>query len=135
MFQSEVILEGAKVIRYHLPELLGAGAEEFDMRVAEVLNSGQPDAERAQQLLKLLAGSPATAEWLADFLSSGQLPDPRATDLELRSYYAPPAGQHSPPPTAKYVCPRGDFIWYQPMVGVPVPRCRTHPDMALLRVE
>src|SRR4051794_26657236 len=89
MYQSQMILEGARVIRHHLPELLGEDAEAFDDRVAALLNSGRDDEEAAQEVLALLSASGATSEWLADFLAFGVSLEKAAEGFETRTFFGP----------------------------------------------
>ena len=49
------------------------------------------------------------------------------------SAYSALAGIEQPLSAPKFRCPRGDYVWYRPGVGVPIPRCPTH-DCALERV-
>lgn len=133
MFQAADIVEGAKSIRPHLPVLLNEGAAELDEQLSDLLNSERDEEETALQVLGLLSEVPKAAEWLSDFLavksSSGEV----GSHLATRSFNPVP-GQHAPPKTDKYICPRGDFIWYRIAVGTTVPTCRTHPDMPLIKI-
>lgn len=116
MFKPEDVLEGARSIRPYLPELLGADFEQVDQQLADLLEQAKAGQQVDRQLLEILKSRPKTRNWTAEFLSSEQV---------SKGYQCPPgrAGAVSAP---KYICPEGDYIWYQRSAGTSAPACPTH---------
>jgi hypothetical protein len=115
-FPPEDVLEGARSIRFYLPDLLGSAAAECDRQLVALLTQAQQGESVDQAILKLLTRDPKTKQWLAEFLS------PKAT---AKGYDRLP-GSSGAIAAVKYVCPQGDYVWYQRSAGVSVPHCPTH---------
>ncbi|MFM7427783.1 MAG: hypothetical protein ACKO7W_22750 [Elainella sp.] len=119
-FTPEDILEGARTIRFFLPDLLGTEAEAVDQQLAELLGQAKAGQQADQQILEILKGHPETYRWIAEFLSSE--PDPKSPRLP---------GLPNAVSAPKYVCPEGDYSWFQRSIGIPVPSCPTHGKLTL----
>ncbi|NEP17059.1 MAG: hypothetical protein F6J97_09140 [Leptolyngbya sp. SIO4C1] len=120
-FQSDDILEGARSIRCHLPALLGDRAEAVDQEIARLLAQAQQGTAVDEPLLTLLKQQEATYFWIAEYLS----PQPAAKGFE------PLPGRGGAIAATKYVCPQGDYVWYQRTAGQSPPRCPTHGELIL----
>ncbi|MEB3292251.1 MAG: hypothetical protein VKJ24_03750 [Synechococcales bacterium] len=118
-FNPEDVLEGARSIRPFLPEKLGVAADEFDRQLADLLTQAQQGQSRDAQILTLLKSHPATYQWIKEFLAT------KPTD---KGYERLPGGSGAVS-AQKYVCPQGDYVWYQRSAGIPVPTCPTHGEL------
>lgn len=118
-FKPEDVLEGARSIRPYLPDLLGAAAAECDRQIANLLAQAQQDQSVNAQILTLLKSHPKTKQWLSEFL---------AAKASSKGYEQLP-GSSGAVSTQKYVCPQGDYVWYQRSAGIPVPTCPTHGEL------
>jgi len=146
--QPEAILKGARAIRPHLADLLGAEAEGVDRELGNLLAEAEQvgaeaegvdreldnllaEAEQGRKvaslILDLLARHDATRAWMREFLEGAEeaTAPPAAAPPGVRGY-SPPPGRADPIAAQKFVCPNGDFEWYRQRVGTPVPECPTH---------
>lgn len=128
------IVEVARTIRPFLAELVGPQeAPELDERIAGVLND-EPGGDAASKLRFLLEGTEATSAFTAEVL--GDAPDFRPPRFQVLTYRdpgsQPPPGNPQPVYAGKFACPRGDYVWFRPSVGTPIPACPTH-HLALVR--
>ena len=115
-FTPEDVLEGARTIRSVLPDLLGTEAEAVDQQLAELLGQAKTGQQVGQQILEILKSRPETRNWIAKFLSS---------EPESKGWQQLP-GMPNAISAPKYVCPEGDYIWFQRSVGMSVQTCPTH---------
>jgi hypothetical protein len=118
-FKPEDVLEGARSIRAFLPEQLGVAADECDRQLADLLAQAQQGQSVDTQILTLLKGHPQTRQWLSEFL---------AAKASSKGYEQLP-GSSGAVSAQKYVCPQGDYVWYQRSAGIPVPPCPTHGEL------
>lgn len=124
MYQPEAILKGARAIRPHLAELLGAEAEGVDRALARLLAEAEEGRKVDSNILDLLARRDATRVWMEEFLEGAE-GRTAAAPQRVRGY-SPPPGRADPIAAQRYVCPNGDYEWYRQRVGTPVPECPTH---------
>jgi hypothetical protein len=115
-FTPEDVLEGARTIRPFLSNLLQTEAEPVDQQLAHLLGQAKAGLQVDQQILEILESHPKTCRWIDEFLSSEQ----------VSKGYQPSPGKPGVVSTPKYVCPEGDYIWFQRSAGTPVPSCPTH---------
>jgi hypothetical protein len=118
-FKPEDVLEGARCIRPYLADLLGTAATECDRQLADLLAQAQQGQSVDPQILTLLKKNPKTLQWLKEFL---------ATRATAKGYEQLP-GSSGAISAQKYVCPLGDYVWYQRATGIPVPTCPTHGNL------
>ncbi|WP_448570224.1 hypothetical protein [Trichothermofontia sp.] len=120
MYDPEDILEAARTIRPYLGELLETEiADPIDTQLAELLTQSDTQTAIANNVLELLSAQDTTREWAFNFLQNQQQPE------HLRAW-SPLPGDMSIVNAAKYSCPHGDYVWYQPRVGIEPPACPTH---------
>ncbi|MCX4524093.1 MULTISPECIES: hypothetical protein [unclassified Streptomyces] len=133
---TEGVYQAARSVRPHLERLVGPRvAAERDREFAQAL-ADPPSEAGAARLLTLFGRSPATGDYLAAVLADA----PR---------YRPPYDRAEEEPEddarggealgdagfveaeSQWVCPRGDFRWFSPELGTPVPPCATpgHPPL------
>jgi hypothetical protein len=130
---EEGALEAARAIRPYLPRLVGPAADTLDRRIAELLNAARTEQVVAA-VCSLLNDNETTRDFLAEILSDAphyRPPSLQPGNLAGRSSggsgYKPLAGDFgSVLHVGKYVCPQGDYVWYRPAVGAPIPVCPTH---------
>ncbi len=129
---DEGVLQAARVIRSYLPILVGPAATDVDRQVAELLDASE-DKNSTAGLRSLLARDEATAAFLAEVLADA--PHFRPPDMQPQYLIPKTRGLKwealpgDPGPIVHagvYVCPHGDYTWYRPAVGVPVPLCPSH---------
>lgn len=126
-FDSEDVLECARSIRPYLLELLGAEAETVDRQLADLLALSTTRTPVTTKILELLKSHPKTRQWAAEFLAPQQM----SKGLELRGYQRLP-GSSAAVSAPKYVCPQGDYVWYQRSMGIAIPSCPSHPNLGQL---
>ena len=126
---DEGVLEAARAIRPYLDRLVESpdAAAELDRQLADELGNVSDPSATARRLRILLEQDEDTAWFVGRVLADA--PDHRPP------YYQPgyhtrgiasPRGDPMPIAAARYNCPvRGDYVWYRPDVGTPVPRCPT----------
>jgi hypothetical protein len=134
---DDALLEVARAIRPYLPSLVGPEAQELDARIAELLAAAQVDPKRCDALRTLMNSREATAAFADMVLADA----PAYRPPEWQPGYQRPQrrggeGMQLPPgdtgpvlPAGRYGCPHGDYVWYRPAVGVPIPRCPTHAQV------
>ena len=117
------IFEAARSIRPYLhiliPDEVVAGL--VDRELAQHLIQAQGGKPNANVILGILRGHEATRQWVAEFLEQRQPPE-----VTRAFSFQPPMGDLVPVAAGKYVCPLGDYTWYRPAAGTPVPPCPTH---------
>ncbi|OHV29151.1 MULTISPECIES: hypothetical protein [Pseudofrankia] len=124
------VAEAARAIRPYLDELIGPrAAAGLDRQLADTLLGPADPAERTRRLRDLLDTNPTTSRFLMEVLTD---PPHFRPPYQQPHYHHRTAGSGSPlgdpsPATAdRYTCPHGDYVWYRPDVGTPVPTCKTH---------
>ncbi|MGK7957189.1 MAG: hypothetical protein AB4063_18355 [Crocosphaera sp.] len=123
---SEDYLEAGRTIRSYLPDLLDSEqAKSMDAQLADLLNQSDQDVEN--QILEVLTSTEITRQWTVEFLESETLAEFKAYQPILGNPTQPISGM------IKYVCPYGDFVYYQRKEGETIPLCKTH-NCALERV-
>jgi len=126
---DEGVLEAARAIRPYLTGLVESpdAAAELDRQLADELGQVSDPSASAQRVRILLERHADTAWFLDKVLADA--PDYRPPSHQPGSRtrgIAPPAGHAMPIAAARYNCPVcGNYVWYRPDVGTPVPRCRT----------
>lgn len=119
LLQSDKILEGAREIRAYLPELLGDQAPAVDRDLAALLAQAQRGETVDDLLLRLLKDHEATYLWMGEYLSTRRV---------AKGFESLP-GRSGAIAAAKYICPEGDYVWYQRSTGQTIPRCPTHGEL------
>jgi hypothetical protein len=125
---DEELAEAARAIRPYLGELVGDAAARFDSEIADLLEAAGSGHDVMTRLWSLLTSTAATESWTAEVLSD-PLHRPPPLQSAVRRGYEPLPGVGAPVPASKYTCPHGDYIWYRPATGMPVPRCPTHDSV------
>ena len=123
------VLETGRAIRPYLPALVGPAADALDRQIAALLAEAAGRPQAASELRALLQRDEVTADFLTEVLVDS--PDYRPPDLQpgyVRTRGMQPlAGDVAPVlHSGKFVCPRGDYVWYRPASGTPLPACPTH---------
>jgi plasmid stabilization system protein ParE len=128
---EEGVWEAARTIRPHLHDLIGpTRAAELDRALADQLNAIGDHPAATATLRALLTGDEDTAWFLAEVVADApRFRPPYQQPLYVRR---DPDGRPNPAGTvdvvtaARFSCPHGDYTWYRPEVGSPVPVCPTH---------
>jgi hypothetical protein len=121
MYNSEDVLEAARVIQPYLPDLLGAEAATVDQALAALLAKAAAGEAVDNPILELLAERDATREWAQEFLID-KMPPP------VTRSYDPLAGSQSVINANTFVCEVPDCprIWHRPKAGIAPPLCPEH---------
>jgi hypothetical protein len=123
------VLEAARAIRPYLRELVGPAADELDRGIADLLNAG-PGEQVSVDVRSLLESDETTGDFLAEVLADAphyRPPKLQPGYVRRGGGYQALAGDVEPVlHTGKYACPHGDYVWYRPAVGTPIPPCPTH---------
>ena len=116
-------LDAARAIRSYLPELLGdpGTAATIDARLAELLQAAHDGRPVTDAVTDVLAERSATRNWAARFLERGCPPDVVGPERGVPG--GPPV---SVLPAPRFVCPSGDFAWWQRAAGIEPPSCPSH---------
>jgi hypothetical protein len=118
------VLEAARAIRPYLSDLVGpAKAGALDRRIADHLAG---PAVSVAELRSLLEEQEDTAWFLSRVLSDRPRYRPPYHQPAATRGIVSPAGDPALIEADRYSCPRGDYVWYRPEVGSPVPDCPTH---------
>jgi hypothetical protein len=127
---DEGVLEAARAIRPYLVDLIDApdAAAVLDRQLADELGRVSDPSASARRLRILLEQHEDTAWFLGRVLADA--PDHRPPYYQpgyvSRGGIASLAGDVMPIAAARYNCPVcGNYVWYRPDTGTPVPRCRT----------
>jgi hypothetical protein len=136
---DERIMEVARSIRPYLGDLVGARVTEVDQQVAVLLERGRAGDDVDATIIDLLNGSPGTRNWAASMLADPELRPPELQGITekvgTQPGYSGLANPHGGGvvSAAKFVCPvDGNYAWWRPAVGRPVPCCPDHPDRQLV---
>lgn len=120
MPKDESILRAASEIRILLKEVIPEHAEELDQCLSDRLNAAKRGESVTNKILQDLRRWPETREWLGKFLKDEELSVSRDAGFE------PPLGDPGVIGATQYVCPLGDYTWYQISAGSAVPKCPVH---------
>jgi hypothetical protein len=123
---DEAVWEAARSVRPYLNELVGAAAPDVDAALAELLTHAEADEHSEYRMRIVLESREETRIFLERVCEDAPTYRPPQVLSELTTRYSGMAGDSSPVRADKFACPHGDYVWYQPEVGVPVPRCPTH---------
>jgi hypothetical protein len=132
MNDDDGVRAAARTIRPYLAELIGAdGTRVLDEQLAALLNDTTDPAGSAARLRELLEEADDTTSW---FLHAVLADAPRyeppyqlARSRRERGMASPAGDPTNPVLAPRYSCPRGgDYVWYRPDIGTPIPECPTH---------
>jgi hypothetical protein len=127
------VLEAARAIRPYLGDLIGpAQASAIDDLIAREFNSPASLAETAGRLRVLLEEHEDTAWFLTRVLADPSLHRPPYVQQVRYRGIISPAGDPYLVAADRFACPRGDYAWYRPEIGTPIPVCPTH-HLTLIR--
>lgn len=125
MVDPEDVLEGARCIRPFLADLIEHEAGDVDDQLAKLLvTKDQPRRKTSERVLKVLRDRDATDKWIKQFLEIKAAQ--KSQSIQLHELFSPLPGDPRGVPAARFECPNGDYVWYRPSVGTPVPHCPTH---------
>jgi len=119
----------ARSIRPFLTDLAGQDAGLLDRQIADQLNSAASRAETVVALRALLEANEDTHWFLFEVLRDRPHHRPPYQQPRHRPRRGIPCPAGDPGPVLHagiYECPHGDYVWYRPEVGTPVPDCTTH---------
>lgn len=121
MYNSEDVIEAARIIQPYLPDLLGPEAPTVDRALVDLLAKVESGEAVDNQILEFLAERDATREWTRQFLTD-KMPPP-----VMRSY-DPLAGSVSKIDANAFACPEPNcnYVWYRPKAGIEAPLCPEH---------
>lgn len=118
----------ARRVRAYLPALVGQEEHPvIDAMISGLLNGhAGPDVEA--RLRAVFSQDPVLEMFLDAVLADEpRFRPPQVVDQLARTAgFSLLAGDHVPPATDRYCCPGGDFEWFCPGVGTPIPKCPTH---------
>jgi hypothetical protein len=120
---SELVLEAARAIRPYLATLCPGEAVVVDPDLARLLAAAAAGEDVRGPVLDRLRAQPATWQWWLEFARRGAPPDVTAG---AHRGYGELAGEGAPVAMPRFVCPRGDYVWYRRAVGHRPPVCPTH---------
>lgn len=122
------VLEAARAIRPYLENLVDepAVARNLDRRIAEQLTGQGDQAATASRLRALLEEHEDTAWFLSRVLTDRPRYRPPYQQPRDRRDIVSPAGDVGLIGADRYACPEGNFVWYRPDIGTPVPDCPDH---------
>ena len=130
MDDDDAVIEAARAIRPYLGRLADSptAAAELDRHLADALNDQSDRPATARRLRILLEDQEDTAWFLAEVLADAPHYRPPYDQPRYRRHTGipAPAGDPGPIDAARYTCPHGDYVWYRPEVGTPIPACATH---------
>lgn len=132
------MLEAARAVRPYLAALTGPRAGALDAKLAQGLAASHAGQDATAFLRTVLESDDVTSAFLEAVLADA--PKHRPPDLQPANPRGAPAdtGMQLPPGdvgpvlhAGKWACPLGDYVWYRPAIGTPVPPCPTHgPGLA-----
>jgi hypothetical protein len=130
MDDDDAVIEAARAIRPYLDRLVDTpAAADLDRHLADTLNDRPDQTATAGRLRILLEGKEDTAWFLAEVLADAphyRPPYQQPRYLQRQRGIPAPAGDPGPVDAPRYTCPHGDYVWYRPDVGTPIPACPTH---------
>ncbi len=116
----------ARAIRPYLSRLVGNDWQAIDGQIGRLLERAESGDEVDAELTELIDATPATQAWADKFLNRS------APKRRVQRSFQPLPGDATPIMAQRFVCPEGDYVWYRPSVGTPIPRCPTH-NLLLVR--
>ncbi|KHD08559.1 hypothetical protein PN36_19320 [Candidatus Thiomargarita nelsonii] len=123
MYQTEEVLNAARAIRSHLPELLGDEAQEVAKELDALLALDKAGEDVEIEIFDLLGEHEPTREWMQN-----QLEDKKVSGGEKS--YSPLLGRSETTPsgTQKYQCPETECTeaWVSHKARQPIPKCSIH---------
>ncbi|WP_166351012.1 hypothetical protein [Phytoactinopolyspora limicola] len=126
----EGVVAAARAVRWYLPELVGPVAGQIDETLAELLAEEWDEdvGVRLRQVMERAEGTSAFLEAVLDDTPDFRPPQVRSRTLKSDAYDGLPGlvGQVEAP---MFHCPAGDYDWWRPAVGTPIPKCPTHECM------
>jgi hypothetical protein len=124
---DEGVMEAARAIRPYLDDLVGPlTAEVLDRRIAREFVDHTNQMATPTRLRALLEEQEDTAWFLRRVLADKPRYRPPYCQPSSQRGIPSPAGDPGPVVADRYACPRGDYVWYRPDIGTPVPECPTH---------
>jgi hypothetical protein len=122
------VLEAAQAIRPYLKSLIDdpAMAAILDRQIADQLVGPSDTTATAGRLRALLEVQEDTAWFLGRVLADKPHYRPPYYQPAYQRGSVSPAGDPGLVEADRYACPRGDYVWYRPEVGTPIPDCPTH---------
>lgn len=132
-WDDDGVLEAARAIRPYLGDLTGpTAALDIDRQLAAELAGRHDKAATAVRIRTVLEEHEDTAWFLRRVLDDKPLYRPPYLQQFTMREISGPAGDCGVIEADRYACPHGDYAWYRPDVGTPVPRCPDH-HVALIR--
>jgi hypothetical protein len=125
---NDGVLEAARAIRPYLKDLIDdpAVAGNLDRRIAEQFTDQADQAATASRLRVLLEKQEDTAWFMNRVLTDKPHYRPPYHQPAYQRDIVSPAGDFGLIEADRYVCPAGDYVWYRPDIGTPVPDCPDH---------
>ncbi len=122
------VLEAARAIRPYLNHLVEdpAVAGTLDRRIADQLTGPADPAGTASRLRAMLEEQEDTAWFLSRVLTDKPRYRPPYQQPTHKRDIVSPAGEPGLVVADRYACQYGDYVWYRPDVGTPVPDCPDH---------
>ncbi|MEU1183845.1 hypothetical protein ABZ464_40725 [Streptomyces sp. NPDC005820] len=117
------LLEAARAIRPYLEELVGEDAAAYDGALGRLLADAHEGLDVDAPLSALLSSNEDISVWIGMVRHD---PLRRPPEHQPIRGYGDLPGPGEPVSAERYVCPGGDFVWYRPTAGVPVPACPDH---------
>lgn len=120
MYSSEEIVAGVQALLPRLPDLLGGEAEDMRHELHTLLVQLQAGQKTEAQVLAVLDRQASTRQWFAEYIQSQPdeperlRPQDKLPDLPVASTIP------------LFRCPQGDYEWFRPVLGIPIPLCPFH---------
>ncbi|MFG3350994.1 hypothetical protein [Streptomyces sp. NPDC048001] len=126
------ILEVARTIRPYLPELVGDEADAYDTEIKDLLTQAHDGVDVGDEIMAVLT-RPRVKTWATQVFEDEHHRPPILPARDRGTIKPPPSPVPTPVLSDKYECPvDGNYVWYRPSVGYPVPDCRDHPGVSLV---
>ena len=125
---DEGVIEAARAIRPYLNDLVGpADAALVDRRIVSEfaagvgqVGAGTANCGQCWRNTRTPHGS-----WGGYSCGTSRTTGRRTISRSAGAACARPSGDPGSVEAARYICPHGDYVWYRPDVGTPVPACPT----------
>jgi hypothetical protein len=111
--EEHEVLDAARAIRPHLPDLVGDEANDVDRELQRLLARAETGENVKTDVLELLRQRDKTRQWANALLK---------VPPQYRSYERQ-AGRVQRVSVPKYSCPQGYYVWYRFSIGDQVPLC------------
>jgi hypothetical protein len=123
MYKTEDVLNAARAIRSHLPELLSNEAQAVEKELSALLAQADAGEDIEIDIFDLLGEHEPTRQWMETALEDKKLSGGEKT-------YHKPLGNSdiTPPGTQKYQCPETEcsHTWISHKTRQPIPECPIH---------